>query len=134
MTAPDLEAIRKRAAAATPGPWTAGRPDMATIVDGIDSKWIYAGDQYCAVASGRIQGEWSEVMANAEFIAASRTDVPALCDEVKRLRAENAKLREAANAVLRDFTPEHLDLIGVSMAGSKLRDALADLALRGGGG
>ena len=55
----------------TPGPWQAGRPDMSTIVDGIASKWIYAGDQYVAIASGRIQGVWDEVMANARLIAAA---------------------------------------------------------------
>lgn len=26
---------------------------MSTIVDGVASKWVYAGDQYVAVASGR---------------------------------------------------------------------------------
>lgn len=63
----------------TPGPWAAGRPDMATIVDGVDSKWIYDGDdQYVAVASGRIGGEWSEVTANAHLIAAA-PDLLAAC-------------------------------------------------------
>jgi hypothetical protein len=56
---------------ATPGPWQAGRADMATIVDGVGSKWIYAGDKYCAVASGRVSDDWSEVMANAALIAAA---------------------------------------------------------------
>lgn len=44
---------------------------MSTIVDGVASKWVYAGDQYVAVASGRIAGGWSEVMANARLIAAA---------------------------------------------------------------
>jgi hypothetical protein len=44
---------------------------MGTLVDGVSSKWIYAGDQYVAVASGRIDGDWDEVMANARLIAAS---------------------------------------------------------------
>lgn len=26
----------------TPGPWRAGRPDMATIVEGFESKYIYS--------------------------------------------------------------------------------------------
>lgn len=56
----------------TPGPWRAGRADMSTIVDGVGSKWIYsADDQYVAVASGRINGDWDEVMANAYLIAAA---------------------------------------------------------------
>ena len=55
----------------TPGPWKAGRSDMATIVDGVASKWIYAGDQYVAVASGRIDGDWDQVIANSQLIAAA---------------------------------------------------------------
>lgn len=63
----------------TPGPWTAGRPDMGTVVDGIVSKWIYAGEQYVAIASGRIDGDWDEVIANARLIAAA----PALLEALK---------------------------------------------------
>lgn len=74
----EIARVRALCDAATPGPWKAGRPDMATIVDGVNSKWVYAGEQYCAVASGRIDGPWDEVMANAAFIAASRTLVPRL--------------------------------------------------------
>jgi hypothetical protein len=53
---------------------------MATIVDGYESKWIYsADDQYCAVASGEIKGDWDEVMANAHLIAAA----PEMFEELK---------------------------------------------------
>lgn len=55
----------------TPGPWEAGRADVASIVDGVDSKWIYAGGDYCAIASGRVTGSWETVMANAHLIAAA---------------------------------------------------------------
>ena len=55
-------------AKATPGPWQAGRPDMKTLVDGVFSKWVYAGDTYVAVASGRASEDWDTVMANAELI------------------------------------------------------------------
>lgn len=55
----------------TKGPWQAGRPDMATLVDGAKSKWIYAGDTYCAIASGADIDDWYEVMANAHLIAAA---------------------------------------------------------------
>lgn len=34
----------------TKGPWKAGRADMATLVDGVDSKWVYAGDHADKVA------------------------------------------------------------------------------------
>ena len=55
----------------TPGPWEAGRSDMATIVDGVSSKWIYAGENYVAVASGLASEDWGVVMANARLIAAA---------------------------------------------------------------
>lgn len=87
----ELDAIEARCNAATPGPWVAGRGDVATIVDGYESKWIYAKDRYLAIVSGYEIPNWEEVMANARFIAASSTDIPRLVAEVRRLR-ENGKL------------------------------------------
>ena len=55
----------------TEGEWVAGRHDMATYVDGYPSKWIYAGDKYCAIASGSDIRDWEEVMSNAHLIAAA---------------------------------------------------------------
>lgn len=71
----------------TPGPWQAGRADMASIVDGVDSKWIYAGDEYVAIASGRVTGTWETVMANAHLIAAAPELYEALEDAVDLLTA-----------------------------------------------
>lgn len=81
----------------TPGPWRAGRYDMATIVDGYDSKWIYSDapaaavtddrreprPRYVAVASGSEVEDWDEVMANAYLIAAA-PDLLAACIEAAR--------------------------------------------------
>ena len=89
--------IRERAERATAGHWRAGRPDMGTFVDGYESKWIYAdtddGTIYLAVSSGKEIEDWNQVMANALFIAHAREDVPAMLDEIARLRtiAENAQ-------------------------------------------
>src|SRR3990167_7565144 len=55
----------------TPGPWQAGRADMATVEYGVDSKWIYADKKYIALASGNDVDTWDEVMANAHLIAAA---------------------------------------------------------------
>jgi len=62
----------------TPGPWRAGRPDMATYISGYQGKYIYAGDQedpeksrYVAAAVGHDVENWAEVMANAYLIAAA---------------------------------------------------------------
>lgn len=87
----------------TPGPWQAGRADMATLVDGVGSKWIYdSRDQYVAVASGRIDGDWQEVMANAHLIA-SAPDLYAVC-----LMAEAAAAMECGEALAPDFRPSDL--------------------------
>jgi hypothetical protein len=55
----------------TPGPWTAGRDDMATVIEGFDGKYIYAGEKYVAAAVGIDIEDWDEVMANARLIAAA---------------------------------------------------------------
>lgn len=78
MTQTELEAIKARAAAATPGPWEFdGKGDI--VPDGDKSDFV-AMIHYSA--------------EDAEFIAHARADVPALVAEVERLRAENAKLDE----------------------------------------
>jgi hypothetical protein len=66
----------------TPGPWEAGRPDMSTIVDGVPSKWIYAGETYVAVASGMASLDFDVVMANAYLIAAA----PEMYEALKYIR------------------------------------------------
>jgi hypothetical protein len=68
-TAPlDLEPIRAREAAATPGPWTEGTLSFR---------------------------EWRMSRNNIVFAARARTDIPALLAEVERLREENEELRAA---------------------------------------
>lgn len=62
---------KKKSTGHTSGPWEEGRPDMATVVDGVESKWIYAGKKYLAIASGADVNNWQEVMANARLIAAA---------------------------------------------------------------
>ena len=56
---------------------------MATLVDGVDSKWIYAGHRYIAIASGMDTPDWHEVMANADFIAHSRADLDQTLDALE---------------------------------------------------
>ena len=103
LTEEKIAELRALCEKATPGPWVAGRPDMATIVDGIDSKWIYApNDQYCAVASGRIDGEWDEVMANAQLIAAARTALPDLLSDLEEARRERDALQKQLEAAYGD--------------------------------
>jgi len=81
----DLTAIRARADKATPGPWTREECGNDTRICGGDEVLF---DNEWGSATGQ---DWLD----AAFIAAARTDVPALCDEVESLRAELAELRRA---------------------------------------
>ncbi len=93
----DREAIRARADAATPGPWTAVRRNN----DGRD-QWSIAptddpyheADREACAALGTCwiahtpngKGRRPPHPANAQFIAHARADIPALLAEVERLR------------------------------------------------
>jgi hypothetical protein len=83
MTEDDLRTIEARAEAATPGPWRQG--DIAAgdlpVAGGCFSVEIYGAtdDPYAVLAE-------CEHEADASFIAAARTDIPALVAEVRRLR------------------------------------------------
>jgi hypothetical protein len=86
MNSTDLDAIDARAGAATPGPWKSLRgyeqDDPGAFV-------CRAGDQpHYVVATG------SDPLApaDADFIAAARTDVPALVAQLRAARAANANL------------------------------------------
>jgi hypothetical protein len=78
MSKLDLDAIRQRAEAATPGPWY-----------GFSSSW-------CVYNTPNSDGELiADVYeyggyppdANTQFIAHAREDIPAMLDEIERLRA-----------------------------------------------
>ena len=78
MSAPDLNAIRARAAAATEGPWRA------------EYSWeqgncVVPGDAQSTREAFAVTRLYHQA-ADAEFIAHARQDIPDLCDEVERLR------------------------------------------------
>ena len=84
----DLAAIKARCAAATREPWKASGGRGAASVR---SEWAS-----CAIyINARQNGETPECVnrwhRDAEFIAAARTDVPALVAEVERLRSDLAE-------------------------------------------
>ena len=88
MSTLDVAAIRARCEAATPGEWWA-----ETAVVHAPS-WLPNAQPgaACHVAACRYG---RNVLADAAFIAAARTDVPALLDALAQVEAENARLREA---------------------------------------
>lgn len=89
----DLEAIRARADAATPGPWRLGGPAMTSEVwaDRDSAGWDAF---YVAQTTRRLNPATDQSEADAEFIAAARADVPALLAEVTRLTTELAEARK----------------------------------------
>lgn len=84
MTSLDVEAIRARCEAATPGPWFAATSNRRK--DGIGVVGRLA-DRGTGKAIAVFAGEPRSRNADAEFTAAAREDVPALLAEVERLQA-----------------------------------------------
>jgi hypothetical protein len=89
-----LEAIRKRAEAATPGPWRAtqrgfGYPMFeGGPVERMSDVHALNGE---LMPMGRTA---DESKANADFVAAAREDVPWLLSELERLEKERAAAME----------------------------------------
>jgi len=119
----DLDAIKARADAATPGPWYRVGPPWNR-----GAPWVNAGSEdphhgrfLCdldAEMAGvdRDDDEPSNEVADAEFIAHARTDVPALLARIAELEAERDQwlpLRQAVERVATergglpfDFSPD----------------------------
>jgi hypothetical protein len=106
----DVKKAEELCEKATPGPWKAGRPDMATIVDGVGSKWIYSGDQYVAIASGHVDGPWKQVMNNATFIAESRSLIPEAIAEIQLLRAIYTEAKNSTDWISTPGLKKAIDL------------------------
>lgn len=82
LTEERIAEIRGREKAATQGPWG----NMLALV--------ISGEKDIAVAQYSRGVTRDEQRANAAFIAYAREDIPALLDEVERLRAENERQKE----------------------------------------
>lgn len=86
----DLEAIKARLAAATPGPWRAvemthyGEP-------GTGFGWVAGGKQPCGAIMGEESGG-AGMLEDAVFIAHAPEDIAALVAEVERLAEANREL------------------------------------------
>lgn len=89
MTADEVHKALALAEAATPGPWEA---NDASARDSGEPALVCAGRTVVAVI--RFEGTDED----APFIAAARTDVPALCDEVTKLKAEARDYEKALRA------------------------------------
>jgi hypothetical protein len=104
MTDEELQAIKARVAAATPGPWAMSRDEMSAGFG--QHRYVVVGT---TTADGKKLVDWrllvegmrgADAVHDAEFIAHARTDEPALLAEVERLRAERIIEREAIEDIL----------------------------------
>src|SRR4029434_2597629 len=104
MTSSQLDAIRARVRHASDGPWSVRR-----IPNGFPSQ---AGDRFThpCVRGFRVPRRiydlaWQQVESDAEFIANARHDVPALIDEVDRLRSALQECQDAVVELLQRNDP-----------------------------
>jgi hypothetical protein len=139
----DLEPIKKRLAAATPGPWRAQEFDSypgdegSAIVGGYSVGLVaYAVRPDFGAASGYDEAQCDR---DAQFIAHAPTDIAALIAEVEKLKAKLKRL--STLPVVRDKGPHDTDagrfLIaarnlenGEYIGGSCTRRAVASLIRR----
>lgn len=120
MTDDEIAAMKARAAAATPGPWEAQRGYLGPKVR-IAQEYAFEAEVNsqvwdCDDPQDGCMDEQAQWMADAEFIAHARADIPALLAERAALRAENAALREA----LRTLVEPELSVDGVRLSDKRL--------------
>lgn len=102
---PNLDAIRAREQAVTPGPWTP--------------------DTYRSVLAG-LATKTGNHAADADFIRHSRTDVPAMADEIEQLRAQVLTVAERHHIIC--FLRAYIRLCGHRIdAGHPIRGIVAKL-------
>ncbi len=96
ISAEQLQEIKARCEATTPGPWMCIDDGFYGAIES-ESAFIFGGEP----SEGRIDA----TDPNAIFTAHARTDVPRLLDSLDAEEAENARLREA-NGILEDALQE----------------------------
>lgn len=105
----DTEAVRALADAATPGPWQAGEwPEWEPyhiVSHGVMEAWEDDDGRRGTSPTPIVDGSNYLTDADREFIAAARTLVPALCDELDRTRKA---LRIAAEQCVSTTDPDEV--------------------------
>ena len=86
MTDEEIARLKGLCEKATPGPWRCD--DVLIHQDDLPATYAISDEDEQSIAVlGQIQGiKGRQIIRNAEFIAAAREAIPALCDEVERLR------------------------------------------------
>ena len=104
MTTDEIEAALARAEAATPEPWTVRTEQETGEWGSVLSTWIDAVEARVGDIV-RWEDDYGNphMPADAAFIAAARTDVPALGNALLASRKREATMRVACEVVLRDL-------------------------------
>lgn len=95
MTPEERQAVRERVERCLPGPWAA----VVTKYHGVErrkQRIVICTAQDSIATLTASEGMEVHEMPEAVFIAAARTDLPALLADVERLEGENARLKEVA--------------------------------------
>ena len=106
LTDEKLDELQRLSDAATPGKWKRGRDSASAYVFDAKGAWI------CTA---------SRSVADASFIAASRTALPALIAEVRRGRGEAEKARAEVEALRARVTRAEVALEDFSHGGAYIK-------------
>ena len=120
ITDDEIKAARALCDAATPGPWKHVRGPAArdVLYDANGRELLFTSNEYYARADLEEN--------DAAFIAAARTLVPRLLDEVERLRTALAEAVDIANDQVRQRTNLAAAVEGDAWRMAALRSALAE--------
>lgn len=136
----DIDAIRARAEAATPGPWEWNTERFKggwSGITGKDNAEILFPNHCNDGDDGYAWFEDFPNDADAAFIAHAREDIPALLAEVDRLTAENERIPRIMDIVEKyekEVVPDYEKLIAALPARAEQAEADAELAEKGGEG
>lgn len=128
MTEQELQAIKERVAAATPGPWYYNNAHVATK-EGVAGGYPPNEASVCELYDGEYI-ENKNGVNDARFIAHARQDVPVLVEEVERLRKALEFYADEKN-----YIEEHKDPFGAEKYDSSVtldEGEIARKALEGG--
>lgn len=118
----NLDAIRARAEAATPGPWYSGDGSVDRFFAG---KNTVATPARVIVERATYNDEFDQqTYSDIEFIAASRTDIPDMLAEIDRLTAALADMTAERDALTNVLSQLNGVMCGVRDERDKLREQI----------
>lgn len=98
MTKPNIEQIRQRVEAATPGPWKMSnyRPLYVIQRNPNESTYEIGDNEFKPIICTQEPGD-------SKFIAHARTDIPALLAYIETLEAENREMKQWIKGTVSNF-------------------------------